>query len=65
VPPAAANHSSDELFIFDTSPDHRPFHTVTGNTANWNGGFGITTNLVGGNRRRLQSSETQPRSARV
>lgn len=42
-----SHNSGDGLFIFDTIPDHGPFHTVTGNTANWNGGFGIATNLVG------------------
>jgi nitrous oxidase accessory protein NosD len=43
----ANRNSGDGLLIVDSSPDHGPFHTVTGNTANKNGGLGITTNLVG------------------
>jgi parallel beta-helix repeat protein len=42
------NHNTGiGLAIEDQSPDHGPLHTVTGNRASWNGGFGIMTNLTG------------------
>jgi parallel beta-helix repeat protein len=52
------------LAIVDQSPDHGPLHTVTGNHANWNGSFGIMTNLVGvidggGNRARNNGETLQ------
>ena len=35
------------LAIVDQIPQNGPFYTVAFNTANWNGGFGIMTNLTG------------------
>jgi len=37
------------LFVYETFLEYGPLYTVTANTANKNGGFGIMTNLVGGN----------------
>jgi parallel beta-helix repeat protein len=35
------------LAIVDQIPENGPFYTVASNTANWNGGLGIMTNLAG------------------
>ncbi len=43
---AKANFSHG-ISIVDQIPENGPFYTVTGNTANRNGGFGIMTDLVG------------------
>jgi Right handed beta helix region len=52
------------LAIIDQIPQNGPFYTVAFNTASWNGGFGMMTNLVGvidggGNRARHNGDPLQ------